>query len=466
MAIKTQTVNGRPERLVVIACCTDKAALAQIAARWTANALPSRWANVVVGWCVDHFKKYRRAPGRELGALYDEWRDKADPETAEIVGKFLSELSDEHARGDRPATEHAVDTAARLMLRVQVVEAVARAQLALENGEVDRASEEFQNFKPLQLGSRGWVDLSDTETVASLIAAARASRQTPLIEYDGALDYLLGGVMKRGAFVAFAGTEKGTKSWWLQDTACRAYEQGRNVAYFEAGDSTREEVLDRLAVRLARRPYPNPLMPAVIRVPYEITVDGGGRKGSRARVQSHKIKPTLLTDERAAEALAGTGTGRLRVCAYPSGTLTVSDIETQLEDWRNEGFGVDLVVLDYADLLAPLNSRAEPRDQINANWRALRGISQKYAALVVTATQVKREAYDAWVIRKEHMADDKRKLAEVTAMIGINRTAHEIRDQVWRLNLVVGRSVHLPDDQCVYTAGCLWIGSPGEVSTF
>ena len=99
---------------------------------------------------------------------------------------------------------------------------------------------------------------------------------------------------------------------------------------------------------------------------------------------------------------------------------------------------VDVVVIDYADLLAT-DSRDDFRHRENLKWSNLRGLAQIFNCLVVTATQSDANSYSARTITKKHFSEDKRKLAHVTGMIGLNQTESEERDEEMRLNWVVLR---------------------------
>src|SRR5205807_2705431 len=91
----------------------------------------------------------------------------------------------------------------------------------------------------------------------------------------------------------------------------------------------------------------------------------------------------------------GTEETRLRVSFHPPGTLGVDGMASLLDGWANEGWIADVVVCDYADILAdPPGSHKDYRHAIGKNWEMLRALSVKYHALVVTATQATRDSYD------------------------------------------------------------------------
>ena len=83
---------------------------------------------------------------------------------------------------------------------------------------------------------------------------------------------------------------------------------------------------------------------------------------------------------------------------------------------------MDVVVVDYADILRPPPGRMEPRDQANEVWKQLRALSSALHCLVVTATQANRAGYDRELLGMTNISEDKRKLAHANGVIGINMT--------------------------------------------
>ncbi len=115
--------------------------------------------------------------------------------------------------------------------------------------------------------------------------------------------------------------------------------------------------------------------------------------------------------------------------------------------------------IDYADIMDMSYGKLEGRDRIDRLWRELRKISQKFHCLVVTATQTNRESYDAKIISRKHSSEDKRKLAHVTGMLGINQTDDEKEQEIMRFNWIKIRDAPYHEKKCVAVAGCLAVGN-------
>jgi hypothetical protein len=463
MALRVERRDGSGERSVLIGMVVSRAVLGAVAARWETNLFASRWANLVGGWAVEHYTKYHKPPGRSIEHYFDRWAESGkDKETVQLVETFLSGLSEEYERLKRTTSpDHLLDVAGRLFNRVRLQQHKEAIEGDLEVGDVEKAMERLDAFRKVELGLGSGVGVLTEET---MMAAAFESRAVPLIEYPDALGNFFSVALARDAFVSFMGKEKIGKSFWLMDMAMRAVEQGRRTAYFEVGDNSQHQVMRRIGVRAAARP----ITPGRYYLPVGIETPDG--KNLPAVDQRREVFAAGLDADGAWDAVRRlgerVGPDMLKLSCHPNSTISVRGIETILEGWERDGWLPDCIFIDYADILAPLDNRAETRDQINANWKAMRALSQRLHCLVVTATQTDADSYDAKVLKRGNFSEDKRKYAHVTGMVGINQTDREKAEGLYRLNWVVLRELEFSESKCVWTAGCLAIGNPAIVSTF
>lgn len=146
---------------------------------------------------------------------------------------------------------------------------------------------------------------------------------------------------------------------------------------------------------------------------------------------------------------------KLRLSVHSNSSMTVQGLRVELAEWyRKDNWVPDVVIIDYADILAPPMGVADTRDQINATWKQLRRMSQELCCLVVTATQADTASYDVQTVSMKNFSEDKRKNAHVTGTVGINQTAAEADIDVTRLNWVNVRDGDMKANQCVHVAGC------------
>lgn len=254
-------------------------------------------------------------------------------------------------------------------------------------------------------------------------------------------------------------------TFWLQEMGWQAMMQGCNVAWFACGDMSRDQMLMRMACRAARTPIDD----APYRYPKAIEPSGGAKETTADLEDRTPLGPLTYKEAKAKLDKLGAkyGKDRIKLAAYPNDTVTVPQLDAHLKRWEaNYGWTADVVVIDYADILAPINGQADTRDQINATWKRLRALSQSRHCLVVTATQVKASGYKKELLDKSDFADDKRKFAHVTGMVAINQKGEEKDHQIQRLNWTVLREGEFSESKCLFVAGCFAIANPLVQSTF
>lgn len=117
--------------------------------------------------------------------------------------------------------------------------------------------------------------------------------------------------------------------------------------------------------------------------------------------------------------------GILKIREYPTGTFKPSQLRRLLENYRAKGIVFDLVVVDYADIMAP-----EFRtDNDIANFRSiyvdLRAIAGEYNVALLTATQTNREGAKKTTSSMTDVAEDFNKIRIADIVISINATQEE-----------------------------------------
>jgi hypothetical protein len=461
--LRVERRDGSGERAVLTGAVTDRHVLGAVAERWDGELFSSRWSNLVAGWAVEHYRKYRKAPGAAIRGYLDRWAESGqDEETVRLIEGYLAGLSEELERKvRRPTPEYVLDLAARHFNLVRLARVREELEGDLEVRDVDRGLDRMNKFRPVEIGTGAGVSLLKAEAE---VRRAFNEKEEVVIRYPGALGNFFDRSLARDSFIAFMGKEKVGKSYFLQDMAVRSVIQGNNTAYFELGDQSENQLYRRFGVRIARRPlWGDPAHH--VRIPRAIMT------GDPPEVTyEEKIFPDDLTDDACWDALrklgARVGDDKLRVSCHPNSSLSVRGVETILEGWERDGWAPDAVFLDYADIMAPTDGRAETRDQINATWKGLRALSQRWHCLVATLTQTDADSYHRPLLKRDNFSEDKRKYAHVTGTVGINQNADEKTAGLYRLNWVVLRELEFSEEKCVWCAACLALGNPAVRSIF
>ena len=117
--------------------------------------------------------------------------------------------------------------------------------------------------------------------------------------------------------------------------------------------------------------------------------------------------------------------GKLFLEEFPTGSMRPSDLRRKLDQYLAKGMVFDLVVVDYADIMAPEHRT----DNDIANFRSiyvdLRAIAQEYNVALLTATQTNREGAKKATASMTDVAEDFNKIRIADVVISINATDDE-----------------------------------------
>lgn len=447
--MKTVRYSGDDARRVLVGMASDRTVCARIASCWVPEGLfASRWENMIGAWCVRHFTRYGQPIGRAIEVTFQEWAEKrTDEETIRLAERFLNVLNDEEEREDRLASDYVLDLAGRHFNAVQMKRMMEEVEADLELGRIEDATERLQSFRRVELGLGStcsparefelWVDAFDPEQSRSLI------------EFPGPFGKFVGNTFARDSFVSITGAFGRGKSWWLQDIVYRAVRQKCRVLMVDCGDMTRRQVLKRMGQRAARRPK----KVADVRWPIRFDTIEEGPIIEKRRLEAVDARQAFRAWSRLDQI------GRFRLMVHSSGSLSAEQLASYIENGEREGWVPDVVVVDYADLLA-LPGGMEKREGIDETWRRLRRLSQDYHCCLVTATQGDAASYRANLIRAGNFSDSRTKNDHVTAALGLN-VGDEDRDKgVTRVNWLKRRDDEYSENWQVAVAGCLAIGCP------
>lgn len=456
--MQIQKSKNTSERLILTGLIVDDIVCRRISAKWKNDLFRSKWANLVGGWCIHYFNKYGKAPNKHIEGLFRNWEEKTkDKETTKLVEKFISSLSDEYAKRKRESnSEYILDKAGEHFNEVKLERLRDGIENDLLDKGVEKAMSRVSEFDKVEIGKSVAMDMFNSE---EFLAAAFAEQEPSIVRYPGDIGRFFGNQFARDSFVAFAAPEKRGKSFLLMDIAFRAALQRRKVMFFEAGDMSKFQISRRFHARCCNRPF----YKGSIEYPKSIRKRRDGKVVVRTETRSFandlKQSEAKRKKKKIMEKQIRSKEDYLRIECFPNSTLHTKQIESVLQDYAKDGWLADVLVIDYADILDMTYPKTEGRDRIDRTWRELRKISQIFHCLVVTATQTNRESYDAKIITRRHSSEDKRKLAHVTAMYGINQTAEEKEQEIMRINCIELRDGMYLESNCVHIAGCLAVGN-------
>jgi len=256
-------------------------------------------------------------------------------------------------------------------------------------------------------------------------------------------------------------------TWWVMELGYQALRNRKRVAFFEVGDMSTRQIKKRLLCRASRHPTRSTnrdgSWPCSVRKPVKLARSPDGKppyhvefgeevvfdaplSADLALARSRKL---LKTDVRAKDSY-------FCLSVHPCASISVLGIKDQLKQWADEdGWVPQVVVIDYADILAPIDPKKDVWYAIDQTWGKLRALSQELHCCVVTATQADAASYDVETQSRKNFGHCKAKLAHATAFAGINVTGPEKELGLCRLNWLVAREGPFSNRTCVHVAGCL-----------
>lgn len=468
--MKVTTYDGSKGRQILTGMITSNRVLTRLAPRWNKEGLfASRWENQVGQWCVDYHKRYHKAPSRNIESLFATWaEDSSDKEQVKLVEQFLSNLSGQYAKLKKKVNpEYIVDQAGEYWNQVRVKKLKDLLEGDIDNGKVASALKRINAFRKVEVGRQESVRITDK----GLWGEVLAEPPEPIVKYPGDLARFYGRSLRRGRFVVFMAPMKRGKSFWTFDLAWRAMEQGRRVVYFQLGDLTRDEEMERVAARLTR----TPTTAGKYKIPTKLEVKDGMIKVKHdTREMKERLSPSMVAEviKRRATSKARVDTkpvnyGLIQWQFHPSGSLSMEGIRSIMDGIVHEDGPPDVIALDYMDILArPSGYPDDHRAAVNDNWMNARRLSQELNCLVVASTQANAASFKAETLRMEHFSEDNRKYAHVNTMYAINQKIEEKEKEVYRLTTLVNRGEQYSMTRACYTAGSLAIADPAICSKY
>lgn len=453
------------ERLVVIGMIMSPGVLSEIAAQWDKSQggmFRARWGNLIARWCLEHWENHKEAPKKTIQVYFDTWAKKhsKDEATINLVEKLLGSLSEQFEADEEVESinvEYVLKVAAKQFNVVRLQRVIEVVEQLIEIGEVEQADETIHAHTKIQYGIRTNVNfLNEVDSHQNVFE----EEERDLFTYPGDLGAFFRGELTRDAFLAFLAPEKRGKTWWMIDMALRAVKSRRRVAFFSVGDLTEVQMLRRMYIAVSGHPWKASTILYPDKFRYIENMGWVNDRVQRVFDQDLSWQISKRSCDRLLKRFVRSKHSYFKLFTAPAGTFSVDDIRGALSRTDDEFWTPDVIMVDYADILCPKRGLSDMRERINNIWMDLRALSQERKALVVTATQANAKSYDAHSLTRNNFAEDKRKFAHVTSMIGINQTPTEKQSGVFRLNQILSREGTLSEYDQVVVGGCLSIGRP------
>ncbi len=407
-------------------------------------------SRIVGQWVLDYYDRMGVAPEKTISDVFIARKKELKEADANLVFTFLKNCS---ASWKPSNIKYAENMASEFFQSRSLERLGENLKTKASTGNIDGAQRLIAEYvKPEIIHTRS-IDLLSDFGVGP-IQQAFQNEDEELFSLHGGLNKLVGGPLCRGELVAFLASPKSGKTWWMIDTAITAMTRGQKVLFIS---------LEMTEAQMTRR--------------FWQALSGCSRFGEDAPGSTFKYngskwdlvlgtRPTKKVDtsaeaiKKVQETYRSVTEGKLKFRCYPTGSLTLTKLRSELKLLEVfENFVPDVIVLDYADIMC-LPPGKEKRHQLDALWLGLRGITTEMNNLIVTASQTGRETVGGKRDADEtNIAEAVSKLNHVTRMITINRSKEDKRRGIYRMSCQTMRDGQECFDQLV-VCNCLPIGRP------
>jgi archaellum biogenesis ATPase FlaH len=131
--------------------------------------------------------------------------------------------------------------------------------------------------------------------------------------------------------------------------------------------------------------------------------------------------------------------GKLIIKEYPTKSATTQTIKTHLEKLKQKDIKVDMILVDYGDLLKPIIATREKRHDLESIYEELRATAQEHKCPVWTASQTNRSGLNAEVITMESISEAYSKCFVADFIFSVSRTIDDKNNDTGRLFVAKNR---------------------------
>jgi len=132
--------------------------------------------------------------------------------------------------------------------------------------------------------------------------------------------------------------------------------------------------------------------------------------------------------------------GSLIIKEYPTKTASANTIRTHLQKLKKRNHKIDMIIVDYADLLKSTTNFREKRDELGSIYESLRAVAQENKCPIWTASQTNRTGLNAEVVTMESISEAFNKCFVADFICSISRTIKDKNANTARLFIAKNRN--------------------------
>jgi replicative DNA helicase len=347
------------------------------------NFLELKYLQVFVEKIFEYRHKYTSHPSHDtmtiiLRSELDDVSDLLKNQVREYYAKILA------GAADTDGLEHVKEVALDFCKKQKLKEAMLECVGLMQRSSYDEISSKINNA--LNLGTDndlGYDYMVDFEKRFELIARA------PVTTGWKYIDGITGGGLGKGELGVCVAPTGGGKSMVLTHLGAEALKAGKTVIH-----------------------YTFELMDSVICRRYD------------SCLTEIELSSIIVNKDRVRKIVEEVP-GRLIVKQYPTKSASTVTLKAHLEKLKRRGIDPDMIIVDYADLLKPVNREREKRNELESIYEELRAIAMEMECPIWTASQTNRSGLNAEIITMESISEAFNKCFVADFIFSVSRTPED-----------------------------------------
>jgi replicative DNA helicase len=132
--------------------------------------------------------------------------------------------------------------------------------------------------------------------------------------------------------------------------------------------------------------------------------------------------------------------GNLIIKEYPTKSASTNTIKAHLAKLQKRNHEIDLIIVDYGDLLKPTTNFKEKRNELESIYEELRGMAQENECPLWTVSQTNRSGLNAEVITMESISEAFSKCFVADFIFSLSRTIKHKNENTGRIFIAKNRN--------------------------
>lgn len=391
----------------------------------------------VVSWIQDYYSVYGKAPEKDAEALFEDKMRRMGREEKKSFEILFNNL-DEYYINKGFNVDYLADRTIKYFGVRKLRDTMSTIDSYLKEERLEEAQELLHKCQVLpQVVDTGIEPFTDE---AISLYFKRQRERTKFTFGIESLDKIAGPMLSNW-FVMFMAPMKHGKTMALTYCAIRAARMKMDVVYYSL-ESGVDDLLKRMYMAEGALVETRG---GKVEIPFYTDSDKDVVT-SEIRTRPETVRSEIRSRK---ENWKKMGYGRLLMKSYPSYSASINDIDRHLDYISTyNAMHPKVILVDYVGILrAP--KEYQGRDRYDYNTQMLKGLAEKYNAIVISATQGTRKTLEKMTMVASDVPEDIRQIANVDVLFGLNQKEWEKRQHIMRINCIVHRFREVfPTRQC------------------